>query len=365
MKKKIVIASVLKPVDDVRSFWKVAQSLSKTNKYEVNIIANATKIENPFDNINFVPHSISRNSWINRYLIRYKTLGKILKIKPAILIVTDHELLRIALCAKLLINCKIIYDIQENYKLNLLQLQHNPWKKLYGILIRYNEEICHFFIDQFWLAEACYQEQLGFVKGRFLVVQDKAYPIPKFNSTATCALIVFTGTISEYSGIRLALKAFKNLQKIIPELKFKIVGQVHDQVLLDELERLSKSDEKILLNVSKNAVPHRTILEAITNGTLGIIAYQPNPVNQKKTPTKLYEYSRYKLPYLVQEDTFWYRIGLKLGGAIPYDFGTKTSFRITENHFYKQIQFPATYPKDETWEYESRKIIDSIKSLDT
>ena len=43
MKKKIVIASVLKPVDDVRAYWKLSQSMAKTNKYEVNIIGNDGK----------------------------------------------------------------------------------------------------------------------------------------------------------------------------------------------------------------------------------------------------------------------------------------------------------------------------------
>lgn len=37
-KIKILIASVLKPADDVRSYSKIGQSLAQTNKYEVNII---------------------------------------------------------------------------------------------------------------------------------------------------------------------------------------------------------------------------------------------------------------------------------------------------------------------------------------
>ena len=64
MKSIIAIASTLKPVDDVRAFEKIAQSIAKTNKYEVNIIGNTGKKESNSSRIHFVTNSISKNSQV-------------------------------------------------------------------------------------------------------------------------------------------------------------------------------------------------------------------------------------------------------------------------------------------------------------
>ena len=116
--KKIVIASTLKPIDDVRAYWKLSQSIAKTNKYEVNIIGNKGKKPFTDANIKFLPHSIDRSNWLKRILIREILLFKILRLKPALLVITTHELLNTAFICKLLIRCKVVYDVQENYGKN-------------------------------------------------------------------------------------------------------------------------------------------------------------------------------------------------------------------------------------------------------
>ena len=137
MNNRIVIASVLKPTDDVRGYWKIGQSLVKTNKYEVNIIGNRGKIEINEDNIQVHPHDIHRSQWLKRLALRYVILLKLVRMKPKVFIFCTHELLFVASLTKLLCNSKLVYDVQENYLLNASM--NGFIGKLFGRLIRLKE----------------------------------------------------------------------------------------------------------------------------------------------------------------------------------------------------------------------------------
>ena len=197
MNKKIVIASVLKPVDDVRAFWKIAQSLAKTNKYEVNIIGNAGKKASGHKKIHFHPHRVRRNQLLWRISIRYKALQQILRIKPDILIVSTHELLTIAALTRLLLPCRVIYDVQENYQLNATM--RGLGGRLAGILIRFKEVLSTLYVQHYWLAEECYVSELRFAR-KATIVSNKAIHFRIAERTHDNIRALFSGTTSDYSG---------------------------------------------------------------------------------------------------------------------------------------------------------------------
>src|SRR5690606_8100328 len=118
-KKTLVIASVLKPVNDTRLFEKFGLSISQTNKYEVNIIGFCSKKLQYFPSIHFHPlFNFPRNSW-KRLLSSWKYYKTLLKLKPDIIIVTTSELLLVTVVYKILFGAEIYYDIQENYYRNI------------------------------------------------------------------------------------------------------------------------------------------------------------------------------------------------------------------------------------------------------
>ncbi len=363
MKKKIVIASVLKPVDDVRSYWKLSQSIAKTNKYEVNIIGNEGKKESYDNNIKFFSHSLKRTNWLKRFLIRELILFKILKIKPELLIVTTHELLNTALIVKLLSGCKVVYDVQENYSLNISAINPSIVRNMAAAIVRLKENLSRHFISQFWLAEKCYQTQLNFVSDNSLVIENKAIEHSIPSRSKTPIKLLFSGTISEYGGIRRAINLFKILQELDTEITLEIIGQVNDHKLENWLESQKENNSSIHLNISKSPIPYDLILDAISRSNLGIISYKPNVVNKDKMPTKLYEYSRYHLPYLVQENTLWSKTGSVLGGAIPINFDNFEGEHILETLKNTDSMFKDPYQIESTWEYESQQLFNSFKSL--
>ncbi len=363
MKKKIVIASVLKPVDDVRAYWKLSQSIAKTNKYEVNIIGNKGKKPSSDENIRFHPISIKRSNWLKRVLIREQILFKVLRLKPDILIITTHELINTALLCKILLRCKVVYDVQENYKKNLIHINPAFMKKLAAWLVRWKENLSQLFIDTFWLAEKCYVDELSFTSKKNFIIENKAFKYSMSERDYSIIKMLYSGTVSDYGGVKRAVDLFIHLIKKNQNCKLHIIGQVHDKSLSSWLKNQQKMIPQLELNISDRPIPHEEILNAIDQCNLGIIGYMPSEVNKHKVPTKLYEYSRYRLPYLVQKNTQWCRLGKKLGGAIPIDFKNISGDDILKSIANTEDLFPNQYPEEATWEYESQKILQSLNSL--
>ena len=211
MRPTIVIASVLKPADDVRAYMKIAQSLAQANKYEINIIGNEGKKDRTDNKIKFHTHTINRTQWLKRLWIREQLLFKILKLKPKLLIITTHELINTALILKLLIGCKVIYDIQENYARNVLLKPGIP-SHLISFLIRLKELAGSRFIDYFLLAEKSYKEELSFVKKKFSILENKAKKIKINRTLSNQQRFLFSGTISDYGGVRIAVEIMKEFE---------------------------------------------------------------------------------------------------------------------------------------------------------
>jgi len=96
---------------------------------------------------------------------------------------------------------------------------------------------------------------------------------------------------------------------------------------------------------------------------LGIISYLPNAVNQTKVPTKLYDYSRYQVPYLIQENTLWHRVGQRLGGAIGVNLHNLSDDRMAIALQNPPDPFQKPFPANDTWEHESINALNSIDRL--
>ena len=114
-KTKVVIASVLKPIDDTRMLEKFGLSMAETNKYDINIIGFESKNSFAHDYIHFTPiNSFNRLSF-SRLFKPWKVYRTLIKVKPNIIIANTHELLIVTFLYKILFGAKFLYDVQENY----------------------------------------------------------------------------------------------------------------------------------------------------------------------------------------------------------------------------------------------------------
>ena len=308
-KQKIAIISVLKPVDDIRSYEKMAKALAENSNNEIHLFGYpSNELPSASENILFHPHKRFSPLSLSRLLIGIKILIELIKLKPKVVIANTHELLNVITLYKILFGSKICYDIQENYYRNLrYQTNYNWFVKYVGShLVRITETLLSPFINHFFLAEKCYQDELKFLSSRYTILENKALEIQynehKQNNKSPTTLL-FSGTISESNGIFKAIEIFHAYKKVNAEAKLRIVGHCPNASIVAYLHQLDRTD--FVLNIDSSPLPYAKILEAISTSDIGIVSYQINPSNQNCMPTKVFEYCAYGLPMLYEEGAYW------------------------------------------------------------
>ncbi len=366
IKKKIVIASILKPLRDPRHYERFALSLAKTNKYEVNIIANGEKKPNT-SNIRFYSNGKHGRKFVHRLKLHWHTYFHVMRIQPDLFIVCTVELLPFAILYSIITRCKLVYDVQENYALNFKYLKEYGWvhRQILAPLIRGTEVISSWFVNHHLLAERCYAEQLHFLYSNFTVLENKTVLDSPFERTPptshTRIKFLFSGTISAYAGIYRILDLITYLKSLKTDFEFTIIGQVFDPRITSALSNFQSAN--IHIKVDNSPVAHGKILDEIQHADIGVIAYQSLIVNAHKIPTKLYEYVAFGLPYLVEKGSYWEEVGTRLGGAIPvdyYDLTASISPGFIDN---LEISFNKKDQSKSLWTTEESKLFKSIETL--
>ena len=312
IRKRIVIGSVLKPVDDVRHFHKLALSMAKANKYEINIIGFKSKNSPAHPNITFQPVFDFRRISLKRFFAPLRFLKILLQLKPEVIIANTPELLIVSSINKILFGTQIIYDIQEDYHLNIRFLSPMPAfiKPLAAWAVRLQERLSAPWVDQFLLAEKSYTA-LPFIGSRYTLLENKAPeqpPHPELQLRArllgTSPLFLFSGTLSLNYGLHEAVGAFKSIQAYVPGSRLLICGRSHDERSHQFLKELSL-DKGVEVRGGKDGVPHADICRAIQQADVGLVYYPDNPAINGCFPTKIWEYMSYRLPMFIQPGKPW------------------------------------------------------------
>jgi hypothetical protein len=359
-KRRIVIASVLKPVDDTRMFEKMGQSLAPA--YEVHIIgypARSTPVSR-----GIVFHSLPKFKRLSlkRAIAPWQILRMILRLKPSIVIFTTHELLVAAVLAKLILRCHILYDVMENYGRNILHTNAFPLllRPFLAAWVWIKEWITAPFIDHFILAEAGYQREMKFPAKRTTIIENKFKKPPAIhprkNANKNSALqLLFSGTISDSTGVFIAIDLAEKLHALRPEIRLTIIGYCALPGTLTRLKAAIATKSFIQLIGGDQLVPHHDILNAIEKADYGIIAYPPNPSTTNSIPTKLYEYLGSHLPILLIHHTPWTDLCSPYPAAIPFQADhidpEKMLRLMTSTNFYNIL------PTDVYWEHEEQKLL--------
>ena len=175
MKKKVLISSILKPVNEPRMYKKLGLTLSENLNLDVHI--SGFKPENfvADEKITFHPIFDFNRLSLKRFGAGKKFAQLLKTIKPDILIVNTFELLNEARKYKLKYNCKLIYDVRENHQFNIRYLGIYPLviKELIAKQIGRIEHKNAKFIDHFILAESCYADELTFLDSNYTVIENK------------------------------------------------------------------------------------------------------------------------------------------------------------------------------------------------
>ena len=362
-KKTIVLASVLKPVDDTRMFEKFGISLSDSGDYHVVIIGYPSSIKPAYPNIDFLPLNSFKRLSIDRLLAPLKVLLKIYQVKHDILIVNTHELLIVALLNRIIFGGKIIYDIQENYYRNILRTDAFPklLKPILALWVRAKEKLTAPFFHWFFLAEKGYENEFSFTGKKVTVLENKpriSTHLKRENLVGKKNLL-FSGTLAESTGVFQAINLVKSLHQLDNTVTLHILGYAaQPETYLRIMDEISGNDF-ITLTGGDHLVPHTKIMEAIMKADFGIIAYPPSPHTKNSMPTKLYEYVASKLPILILDHKPWVEFCQQYDAAIViYDINSTELL----SHM-KAKTFYTKEPNQVSWISEETKLLEQLRKI--
>lgn len=300
-KKRIVIASVLKPMDEPRMFAKLGNTLAALG-HEVYITGHGTSHVVPPSSITFFPLGKFSRLSLSRLLAPFRSLRYWMSIHPDTIIVCTHELLFVGVLATLFRNTQLVYDVQENYYCNLRYTNAFPLllRVPVALYVRTKEWFASLFIHHFLLAEGVYEKQLPFVKRKFSILENRFRQADgeQQNTSTGYHNLLFTGTLAESTGVWQAIEWATSLYALDNRFTLTIVGHAPQHDTLTQLEALTRKHKFIALQASAQPVPHAAIRQAIISADVGIIWYPSNKSTEGRIPTKYFEYTALGLKIL-------------------------------------------------------------------
>jgi glycosyltransferase involved in cell wall biosynthesis len=301
-KTRIVVASILKPVSDTRMFGKLATTLAANDQYEVIVVGKRTNPLPQHSRVQFVCHPDFGRLSLRRLFAPFRVAVKLRKLQPDIIIAATHELLIPAISRKIASDVKVVYDVQENYHLNILHTNAFPpvVRNIVAWWVRSKELLSASFVDLFILAEKCYATELPFTAARSIVVENKAALPDGFTRQPENENIrlLFSGTLDESTGVVEAIGLAKSLHALDSRVQLHIIGYASRESTRRKLIDAARDSSFIQLTGISAVVEHRVVVEAIRCANFGVISYPSLPHIANRIGTKVYEYLAAGLPII-------------------------------------------------------------------
>lgn len=386
---RLLLASVLKPVDDTRMRGKFAEALRAHPGWQVHVAGRATNGAGPSPLTEDGPpvgqHRIFWGSRVglNRLLAQGRYWQLLRALQPSLVIVHAPELLPLTLLWRALGQGRqFIYDIRENYALNVRTQQvYRGWlKRGLAAGLRWVEGAAATRAAAVLLAEESYAAELPFLKqlsaSRVLLLENKYQPAPgeqlprlahPLPAPTEPLRLLFSGTISVLNGVWEAIELARHLRTAWPGgAQLTIIGFCQQPVLLADLQQVAATESAWLTLIGgADLVPHSHIVTEIGRSHLGLLPYQPHASTERCRPTKLFEYLAHGLPLFIPHNLLWESELIKYQAGIIVDFAdapgaaAAVAAALPQAHFY-----PAGVPAEAVlWANEGKKLRVLLESL--
>lgn len=366
----VVIASVLKPVDDVRMYKKFAKSLVRTGKYSVNIIGFCSRNATVDPAVRFYPlFNFPRLSW-RRLFANYTFYRTLREISPQLVILTTPELYPALWWYRKRFGVRLVYDVVENYGRNLRYNQGFPrvtvafFSRWLGIV----ENSLLTTSQLLLLAEKGYQQELDLPKPTpVAIIENKVLPPPRLPTRPPLSnrplVFIYTGTVSEVYGIEHALAVMKALIETEGlSATLTVLGHVPQASLYQRLAAYAQQHPWLTLRTSQRPVPHSDILSLIERADIGIVSHQPVPSIAHCFPTRIWEYMAYRLPFLLQAHPYWTNYCTPWECAIPLDFNRPVTEEVARKVMTGTF-YPWGVPDSIYWKSEEKRFVTSLDRI--
>lgn len=347
---KIAFASVLKPIDDVRMYEKLALSAMKTlpdANFHLIGFKTQNKINNTTKNVFFYPIFRFKRLSFNRLLANFKLYSLLKKIKPTHLVICAVELLPSAVLFAKKNNVILIYDVQENYVANILYTNTYPFllRKIIAYFIRKIEKWADKTIQTYLLAEKIYFEEMPFVQKKSMFLENKSIIEQEKgnqNNTNQYQNFIIAGTLAESYGLFVGIKWAEKMQQKINDFQLTIIGNCAKISDFETLKNYSKKYKWIHLLADTQPIPYQKIIETIQKNDIWLMPYIPEKHLLQRIPTKFYEGLALKKIMIIQKNSYWESFFQQFDfkNAIFIDFIDDENINFDFENFYDNVNLP-------------------------
>ena len=296
------------------------------------------------------------------------------RLKPTLVIVHAPELLPLTLLWQWLgRGRKFIYDIRENYALNVStqRVYRGFTRRWLAAGLRWVEARAARRAAGVVLAEASYAAELPFLSqlapGRVVVLENKYQPQPgETLPRQPQALpppdeplrLLYSGTISELNGVWEAIALAGQLRAAWPGgARLTIIGFCQQPGLLRQLtEKAAQHPAWLTLIGGAALVPHARIVAEIGRSHVGLLPYRPHPSTERCRPTKLFEYLAHGLPVISSPNPLWQELLTAHGAGPQLDFAQPADGPALVAWLQAHSFYPNGIPADVLWAGEGKKL---------
>lgn len=316
----------------------------------------------------------------SRWIARWRVFTLAARQRPHVFIFSTHELIFQAILLKIVYGTRIIYDVRENYYRNIRHSEGLTallrWPL--AIWVRFIEKVTAPAIDHFFLAEAGYEKEFRFFRGGWTVIENKAANSPRLHETlrrgrppaptllrregvqdAGRTNLLFTGTLSESSGVFRAIRFAEKLHHADATIRLVVIGYAASRKVQRQLREEASKKPFVQLVGIETLVPHTEITNAFNSADAAIISYPLLPQTANSVPTKLFEYLQARLPILTEAHWPWVA---RFSACQPFVHcnidkpdAPEVLGSLKANAFYKSD------PHDTSWNSEVPKLLAAIE----
>ncbi|MBX0289791.1 glycosyltransferase [Hymenobacter sp. HSC-4F20] len=378
----ILLASVLKPLDDTRMLGKFGRTLASRSGTVVHVAGRQAPTPASLPTT-LRTHTLLKGTRLS--LDRLRAQGRywrlLRELQPQVVFVHAPELLPLTVLWQVLgRGRRFVYDVRENYALNILTQQVYPaWaRRLLAGLVRRLETLAARRAAAVLLAERSYAEELPFARPeRTLLLENKYQPYPseapisafprRLPAPHEPLHLVYSGTVSELNGVWEAIRFTQHLRTAWPLAHLTIVGACQQPGLLPRLlAAVRESQGAVTLIGGAGLVPHAEVVDTMQRSHLGLLPYRPHPSTARCVPTKLFEYLAHGLPLLVPPNPLWQKLTEQHGAGLTFDFQQEQypPAATLAATLHASAYYPHGIPAEAFWISEAEKLhhlMDSIQ----
>lgn len=325
----VLFASVLKTVDDVRSYHKLGRTLIHNGEFQITIVGYASKKTPKNKSASFITLYSGKRGHLGRILTNFKFFRLIKTLKPDIVVTSTFELIPATIAASALQKFIWFYDVQENYSKNLSHNQTlTPFISGLAVAwVRLLEKLAKPFIKHYLLAEQCYLKELpGFRPAT--VVENKALEELSFSGQkakppSSPLAFVLAGTAAKAYGTDLGLVWFERYVQTDPGCSLSLVGHCPSTSFLKQLKERFGHLPQVTWDIHPSPLPYEEVMETVQQADIWLMPYLPLPSIVHKIPSKIYEALAMHKPMLITHNPKWSQMIKTYPAGLGIDF-TKT-----------------------------------------